>query len=92
MSKRQKLINKWKNNTPTTAKRREVEGILNIYFPGEYALEKSSHIVVDSEKLKFLKSAPLGILTIPLTNGRHVKGRYLKDLMRVIEEIEQLEG
>ncbi len=93
MTKRQKLFDKWKKNTPTTAKRSEVVSLLEIYFPGEYILEGGSHIVVDSVKLKPLKDlAPYGILTIPLKKGRHVKGVYLKQLIRVIEGIQTMEG
>lgn len=92
MTKRDKLLKNWKTNTPTTAKRSEVESILDIYFPGEYSLDGGSHIVVESEQLKLLQStSPYGILTIPLKSGRHVKRVYLKKLIKVIEEIQQLE-
>ena len=93
MSKLSKLLNKWKTNTPTQAKRSEVESILKRYFPGEYSLEGGSHIVVESERLKQLKStSPYGILTIPLKSGRSVKKVYLKKIIAVIEDIQQLEG
>lgn len=92
MTKRDKLLSNWKTNTPTTAKRTEVESLLEIYFPGEYSLDGGSHIVVESKRLKQLQStAPYGILTIPLKSGRHVKRVYLKKLIEVIEEIQQLE-
>ncbi len=92
MSKQQKTFDRWKKNTPTTAKRRDVEGVLELYFPGEYTLDGGSHIVVDSEKLKPLKDiAPYGILTIPLKSGRHVGRVYLKTLIKVIEGIQKME-
>lgn len=92
MTKRQKLFDKWKKNTPTTARRSEVEAILDYYFPDEYNWDGGSHIVVESDILKELREiAPLGILSIPVKNGREVKGVYLKTLMKVIEYIQNQE-
>lgn len=92
MTKRQKLLDKWKQNTPKTARRSEVEAVLDHYFPNEYTWDGGSHIVVENDLLKGLKDiAPLGILSIPVKNGRDVKGVYLKTLMKVIEYIQNQE-
>lgn len=95
MSRLKKLIKKWKEKIPVEARRSEVEIVLNHYFPDEwdFAHGGSSHIVIDSEKLDDLDDITrLNLCTIPIKKGGHyVKGRYIKNLIKIVEHIEKEE-
>lgn len=86
MAQRDKRLKKWKTNTPKTAKRSEVEGIIDYYFSGNYSWESGSHIVLQHDALKQIsKYQPYGEYTIPVSHGKEVKGRYIKELVAIIE-------
>ncbi|MCK5543164.1 MAG: hypothetical protein KAI40_10775 [Desulfobacterales bacterium] len=95
MTKRNKLLQKWKTNTPTTERRNKVESILDYYFPRQYAFVKggSSHIVINSEKIKNFQDLTFnGTFTIPVSKGgHHIKKHYIKKLIKLLERIEEEE-
>lgn len=86
MSKREKRLTKWKHNTPKTVRRSEIEGVLDYYFSNNYSWEGGSHIVLQHEDLKKIeKYKPYGELCIPISHGQVFKGRYVKELVNIIE-------
>ncbi len=88
MSKTEKILKKWRNK-PTIVRKEEVLNILRKYgFEIEH--KKGSHIIVRHEKL--IGKCGFGILgdfTVPVKNGRDVKGFYLKQILKAIEIIEE---
>jgi hypothetical protein len=86
MSKRDKKLKIWKNNTPKTVPKHEVEGILKYYLPNNYSWEGGSHIVIQhDELLKYQQYKPFGEISIPCSGGQRFKGVYLKELVKVLE-------
>ena len=88
MSKAAKVLANWRNNRPREVNRRDVEKILDEYFPNQWRLEGGSHIVVTSIVLKkYKKYQPYGEITIPLKSGRKVKWFYIKDILQALDFI-----
>lgn len=92
MSQREKLLYAWLNNTPVSAPKHEVFGVLDHFFADEYTQLGGSHIVVTSLRLKGVPGADaLGCITIPLSGGQKVKGRYLNNLAKAIDYLRSVE-
>jgi len=92
MAKIQKKLEKWLENTPTEVPVNEVEAVLTRFFPGQYERKAGSHIVVRDPRLKGLPDyGPSGDFTIPVKRGQKVKGYYLKDLVKTIKFLKELE-
>ncbi len=90
MSKAEKRLKKWKNNTPKQVPRHEVEAMLDRYFPGEWEFKSGSHIVVTNEDLKGVEDyGPDGDFDIPIKGGQQVKGVYLKKLVYTIDLLKE---
>jgi len=86
MSKRNKRLTIWKNNTPKTAPKHEVEAILEYYLPENNSWEGGSHIVIQhDELLNEQQYKPFGQVSIPCSGGQRFKGVYLKELVKVLE-------
>ncbi len=86
MTKRDKTLTKWKNNTPKEVRRDSVEAILDYYFKGQYRWEGTSHVVLQDDRLlKYENYKPYGEISIPCKNGKKFRGRYIKELIKVIE-------
>lgn len=96
MSKVDKRLNKWLDNTPVDAPVSEVIGILDRFFDGLYSNPKggSSHYVVRDERLKAFPDlyGHNGEFTVPVKGGQKVKGVYLKRLSQTIKLIKELEN
>ncbi len=83
MSKREKTIFKWLNNTPTEEKLETVLGIIEYYF--ESYRQKGSHIIV-----KDMRLAEQGLsLNFAIKNGQKVKGFYLQRIAKLIKQVEE---
>lgn len=90
MSRVQKTLNKWLNNTPTDEPRDKVEAMLNRYFEGKYEFKSGSHIVVTDERLKGVPDyGPDGDFDVPVKGGQKVKGLYLKKIAQTIKLLEE---
>lgn len=86
MSKPDKILADWKANKPREVPRRDVETIIETYFPGEWRWEGGSHIIIKSIVLKKYKGyQPYGEVTVPVKSGKKVKGFYIKDILQAIE-------
>ena len=86
MSKREKILNKWKNNRPKEVPRREVEAILEHFFNGQYRWEKSSHLILQVDDLMDYEDyQPYGEISLPCKGGKAFKGFYVGKLLKVIE-------
>ena len=59
MSKLNKILTNWNNTRPREVPRRDVEKVLDEYFPGEWRLDGGSHIVIRSKILKKYKKYQL---------------------------------
>lgn len=93
MSKADKKIEKWLNNTPTEDRIEAVEAALERHLPGQYEKKSGSHIIVKHEILKGLDEfGPLGELSIPVKSGQKVKGVYLKKLAVLLTLIKEMDS
>lgn len=91
MAKIEKILKKWRAR-PREVSRDEVLKILN-RFGIEYQFKRGSHIVARHDKLVGQKDFGLdGEFTIPVKNGRYVKGRYLKTILLALEIIQEETG
>lgn len=93
MSKADKTIKKWLNNTPTDAPIDRVTPILDRFFGKDHYEKKSgSHIVVSDERLKGVEGyGPDGDFSVPVKSGQKVKGCYLKRIAQTIDYLRSLE-
>lgn len=90
MTKVDKLLDKWLENTPTDAPIDSVKAILDRFFPNHWDQKGSSHIVVWDKKLIGLPGyGPKGDFSIPVKGGQKVKGFYLKRLSATIKLLEE---
>jgi hypothetical protein len=88
MSTRKKTLEKWKNNTPKEENRETVIAMIENYFSGNYTQNATSHIMIKDKRLHEHGITDIaGVLTIPISGGQHVKGKYLKKLVQAIETI-----
>ena len=92
MSKVDKILGKWLQNTPTDVPKNKVLAIIDRFFPGQWKQEKSSHIVIQDNRLIGIPGyGPEGDFDIPVKGGQRVKGYYLKNLVRTIKLLENME-
>ncbi|OPL16347.1 MAG: hypothetical protein AVO38_08335 [delta proteobacterium ML8_D] len=92
MGKRDRKLERWKNNPPIDAPVDDVKAMVRFFFPGsEKPRQSGSHnIVIKHERLKGLRDyGPLGRLMIPVSGGQKVKGCYLQLLALAIEIISE---
>lgn len=89
MGQREKLLDRWLNNTPQTAPVSEVEAILKYFFKDRFRQKGSSHIVIRDERLHSADFGLLGEFSIPVSGGQRVKGLYLRRLAQIIQIIEE---
>lgn len=88
MAKRDKLLEKWRNNTPKEAPVSEVEAVVNYYFRDSRVKGRrgSHNIVVKDERFKGIgEFGALGRLEIPVKSGQKIKGIYLQKIVRAID-------
>ncbi|HKK09458.1 MAG TPA: hypothetical protein VJ939_01420 [Bacteroidales bacterium] len=86
MSKRDKRLKKWMFDTPTTVPKNELVSIVKYFFPNNWRMERTSHLIVWHEDLKqFKQYLPYGEITLPCSKGQQYKGRYVKELVKAIE-------
>jgi len=90
MSRLEKILKKWKSK-PKEVNRDEVVSILE-RFGFKLDFKRGSHIVVNHPKLLNRPGfGRLGEFTVPVKNGRFVKGFYLKQILDAIEIITEEE-
>ena len=85
MSKIYKIIEKWKQKIPPEENK---EKVFNVLERNGFILEKKkgSHVIARHEKLKGQVGFGLnGEITIPVKNGKKVKGHYIKNVLKAID-------
>lgn len=90
MSKREKRLEKWKNNPPKEAPIDEVVGIIRYFFPQQFDEKRTgSHRFRIKHKLliEHPDYGPDGGFDIPVKGGQKVKGVYLKLLAQAVEVV-----
>ncbi len=90
MGKPEKFLKKWRENKPKEVRFQEVKTVLDAYFPNMWEQKSGSHIVVRHEAL--IGIPPFGLkgeFTVAKKGGQHVKGFYLKSILKAIEIIEE---
>ncbi|HNR13829.1 MAG TPA: hypothetical protein PKM59_10980 [Thermodesulfobacteriota bacterium] len=91
MTKAERLYRTWNGQVPTEARLRDVITVLDYYFPAQWDQHRSSHIVIQCERLKnFPDYQPYGELSIPVKGGQKVKGFYIKALVKAINLLKEL--
>ncbi|MFH1983939.1 MAG: hypothetical protein ABIL58_19030 [Pseudomonadota bacterium] len=92
MAKVDKTLEKWRQNTPTDVPVDKAIGIIERFFPGQFQQNRTSHIVVQDDRLKGIYGyGPDGDFTVPVSGGQKVKGKYLKRLAETIKYLSELE-
>lgn len=91
MSKGNRILESWVERRPTEVRVRDVEVVLEEYFPGAWEWKKSSHIIVRCDILDINPKFRLGLITIPTVSGRIVKGVYVAEIIKAIDFIKQYE-
>jgi hypothetical protein len=92
MSKHEKKLKKWLENTPTDAPKEEVVAVLDRCFSGQWRFVRGSHIVVQDDRLASHPDyGPEGDFDIPVKGGQKVKGVYLRRLAQTIQLLEEIE-
>ena len=92
MSKVDKILERWLQNTPTDEPKDRVIAIIDRFFPGQWKQEKSSHVVIQDSRLIGIPSyGPAGDFDIPVKGGQRVKGYYLKKLAQTIKLLGDME-
>jgi len=84
MSNIEKVLDGWKRTRQPVPKR-QVENVLEKYFPGRYRVSRGSHIVVRHPGLRGLPKFAEGRFTVAIWKGQKVKPVYLRDIVRAIE-------
>jgi len=83
MSRRQKLIQRWRDSPPTEEQFEKIRSVLEYYgFTFRFG---SSHPVASHPDLRDNPSFQMGEITIPTMKGRMVKGFYLKRIIVALE-------
>ncbi|MBW1896650.1 MAG: hypothetical protein JRI47_06295 [Deltaproteobacteria bacterium] len=92
MSKYDKKLKKWLENTPTDVPKQQVVAVLDRCFSGQWRFLRGSHIVVQDDRLiGYPGYGPEGDFDIPVKGGQKVKGVYLKRLAQTIKLLEEME-
>jgi len=91
MTKVDKTLEKWLNNTPKDAPKERVVAIIKRFFSGQYEQRSGAHIVIQDDRLKgYPDCGPAGDFTVAITGGQKVKGHYLQRLAQIIRFLEEL--
>jgi len=92
MSRIEKRLRRWRENTPAAVPKKEIVGVLDRYFPGRHEGKSGSHIVVRDPRLRNLADfGPNGEFTVVVESGQRVKRRYLKRVAQAVAIIEEME-
>ena len=92
MTRVEKKLDRWIDNTPKDAPKDEVLSMLDRFFPDRYEMKSGSHIVVRDSRLKGIPDyGPDGDFDIPVQGGQRVKGFYLKKLAQAIRFLQEIE-
>jgi hypothetical protein len=93
MGRRDELLKKWRDNTPTDAPVSEVKSVVEHFFgDSQKKGTRGSHIVVKDKRLKDKgEFGPLGRFEIPIKGGQKVKGIYLRRLVSAIDIVMECE-
>jgi hypothetical protein len=87
----EKRIKSWIKSKPNIP-RRDLEAVLNRYFPGWKSGSGTSHIYkIFHEKLVDNPNYFNGHFVIPVTSGKTIKPVYIKQLLKAIEIIKEKE-
>lgn len=93
MGKAQKLFAQWSVNNPKEVHVNDVKTFLNAYFKNMWNQKGSSHMVVRCEALKvFSGYKPYGEISVPVKGGTKVKGVYIKELIKAVQLLLEVEG
>ena len=94
MSKQEKKLREWENNTPVEADVDEVKSLIKAFIGKEHIKKsRGSHIKIQHEKLKGIQDYGVdGVCHIPTRGGKKVPGMYIKKLIRVIRIINEKLG
>ena len=94
MSKRDKLLASWKNQSQPSAPVETVEAILRHYFASGFFLAGGgSHQLRVSHPALFQHPHFVGgTLSVPVTGGQSVKPFYLKRIVEAIEIVQEAEN
>ena len=85
MSKVDKKLERWLQNTPTDAPKDSVLAIIERFFPDQWKKEGSSHVVIQDDRLIGIPNyGPAGDFTVVIKGGQKVIGPYLKRLAQTI--------
>lgn len=84
MSKIEKKLNKWLNNTPKEAPKKEVLAVIKRFFD-DWSHGTGSHIAIHDDRLKGHPKCFNGDFTVVVKGGQKVPGQYLKRLAKIIE-------
>jgi hypothetical protein len=84
MSKRQKLIQKWRDDPPPEESFDKIKSVLEYY---DFEIRKGKHWVASHDKLKELPDFQAGEIVIPTKHGRMVKRFYIKRIVVALELI-----
>ena len=92
MSKRAKLLVRWRDNPPISEELEAVKAVLE-----HYAIQytQPDHIVLHDDRLNAFPEVQGGDLTIPVSGGHKVKGFYIRRLVQALELLgvyEEIEG
>jgi hypothetical protein len=93
MSKREKLLDKWRRNAPTAEPVDKVLAVIDHFFAqAEVNWQGGSHIIIEDQRLKGIDGFDaLGHFEIPVRGGQKVIGKYLERLVKAIDILAELE-
>jgi hypothetical protein len=91
MGKRERLLERWRDDPPKDAPVDTVNAVIDYFFPdSRVKAHRGSHIVIKDERLKNKgEFGPLGRFEIPVSGGQKVKGVYLQILAHAIDVLEK---
>lgn len=85
MSKVDKKLKRWLQNTPTDAPKDSVLAIIERFFPDQWKEEGSSHVLIQDDRLIGIPDyGPAGDFTVVIKGGQRVMAPYLKRLAQTI--------
>lgn len=84
MSKRQKLIQKWRDDPPPEESFDKIKSVLEYY---DFDMRKGKHWVASHENLKEFPDFQAGEIVIPTRHGKTVKRPYIKRVVIALELI-----
>jgi hypothetical protein len=82
MSKREKLLKKWRDDPPNEEELDSIESVLTFY---SIRYTKPDHIVLHDDRLNDMEEVRGGNIQIPIWKGHKVKKFYIRRLVRALE-------